>query len=294
MSIVYNGSEKSQRIGLSDEAYPESLRQIDSPPQAINVRGAPLETWLDRPKVAIVGSRKASPYGKLVTDELATGLARRGVVIISGLALGIDAIAHRATLACGGTTVAILPTPLNQIYPASHLGLAADIVARSGSLISEYESDSEVFKVNFIARNRIVSGLADILLITEAAAASGTMHTARFALGQGKTVMAVPGNINQDGSQGTNNLIKSGAVPVTELGDILFALGIPINHEAPLDRLMSELQTTILRLINEGLADQEDLAERINLTPYQLSSELTMMEIAGTIRPLGAGRWSAS
>lgn len=291
MSILLNDSGKSQKIGRSDDLYPKSLTSIDKPPKQIYWQGSPPDSWVDRPKVAIVGSRKASPYGRLVTEELALGLAARGVVIISGLALGIDAIAHRATLSCGGTTVAVLPTPLSQIYPPSHLGLAVEIVKHGGTLISEYSEGEDVFKVNFIARNRIVSGLADTLLITEAAAASGTMHTARFALNQGKTVMAVPGNINQTGSQGTNNLIKCGAVPATEVNDILFSLGLPTNQKPEAKVPATEIQALVLKYIKEGETDQDYLAKITGLSVETLTSELTMLELAGAIRPLGAGRW---
>lgn len=294
MSILVNNSLKSQKTHFSDDDFPPILKFIDKPPKQLFWAGAPPISWLDKPKVAIVGSRKASSYGRWVTQALAADLAKRGVVIISGLALGIDSIAHRQALAGSGLTVAVLPTPLSQIYPASHASLANDIVAKGGCLLSEYPSSSEVYKINFVARNRIVSGLADVLLITEAAAASGTMHTARFALTQGKTVMAVPGNINQPGSEGTNNLIKSGAIPVTDAGDILFALGLPTEPRRTIEPNLSGRQTEIIRLLISGLSDQEGLAQAAGLQPEELNSELTMMEIAGLIRPLGAGRWTAA
>ncbi len=292
MSILINDSAKSQKILLTEHSYPDALRHIDRPPDQLYVLGEPLGSWVNKPKVAIVGSRRATAYGRWVTSKLSCELARRGVVIISGLALGIDRVAHEGALEGGGTTVAVLPTPLSRIHPASHLGLAAQIIRSGGALISEYSASSEIYKVNFVARNRIVAGLADVLLITEAAAASGTMHTARFALAQGKTVMAVPGNINQQGSQGTNNLIKSGAVPATEAADILFALGLPTNSQVSLLSAKNDSQSRILKCLAAGSADQDELAKAAGLSPQRLNAELTLMEIAGTIRPLGAGRWT--
>ncbi|HLZ14394.1 MAG TPA: DNA-processing protein DprA, partial [Candidatus Saccharimonadales bacterium] len=176
--------------------------------------------------MTIVGSRKLSAYGKAVTTLLATELARSGVVVVSGLAIGVDAIAHRAALDAGGLTIAVLPSSICDIYPASHTGLARQIVAQGGALVSEYPGGSRTYPGNFVARNRIASGLGDALLITEAAEKSGTLHTANFALEQGKPVLAVPGNITSPTSVGTNNLIKTGATPVTSVDDIFHILGM--------------------------------------------------------------------
>jgi len=227
-----------------------------------------------------------------VTQKLGMELVRIGVVIISGLALGIDSIAHRGALEAGGTTVAVLPTPLDTIYPPSHNQLARQIVQRGGTLISEYSSGSISFKANFIARNRIVSGLADILLITEAAAKSGSLHTARFALEQGKTVMAVPGNITSLGSEGCNNLIKSGAQPVTDVEDVIFALGLKLAKTKPNQHFHgSPQEKTLLNLIADGQRNQDELAASAGLEPAELNHALTMLEISGYIRPGGGGHW---
>ncbi len=282
-------------LTLNDPAFPEALKHINSPPKQLYWIGEAPSSWLQRPKIAIVGSRKFSPYGKWATQEFAGELAKRGVVILSGLALGVDSIAHRACLDAGGTTAAILPTSLDNIYPASHLNLSREIISSGGSLISEYKTGAQIFKTNFIARNRIVSGLADLLLITEAAAKSGTIHTARFALDQGKTVMAVPGNINNTSSEGCNNLIKSGALAATDVSDVLFALGI---NETDAKKKLKPYRGTpqeelILKLIAGGASDQEELAVRAGLDTAQVSSALTMLEIAGYIRPEGSGRWTA-
>lgn len=275
----------------NDRDFPEILRQIPSPPREIFWIGAQLNDLLKRPRVAIVGSRKVTAYGQLVTERLTLELSRAGIITISGLALGVDSIAHQATLEAGGQTIAVLPTSLDQIYPATHLNLAKQIVEQGGSLISEYPPGSMVYRTNFIARNRIVSGLADGLLITEAARDSGTMHTAGFALEQGKTVMAVPGNINSPASEGCNNLIKNGATPVTSIEDIFFVLGLkPENQPAKVFR-GSQKEQLIFELIRKGIADMDSLAAASRLDSPSLSSSLTMLEINGYIKA-DAGSWT--
>jgi DNA processing protein len=285
---------KVNTLKLSDPLYPLILRDIHDPPKQLYYLGAEPQQWLDKPKVTIIGSRKATPYGKRVTYELASRLARAGVVIISGLAYGVDSIAHQAAVDAGGITVAVLPGSVKEIYPAAHLNLARQIVKTGGSLISEYAPGTPTLKINFITRNRIVSGLADAVLITEAAVNSGSLHTARFALEQGKTVMAVPGNINSQTSVGCNNLIKSGALPITEVEDIFFALNLqPQKQEARVFRGTPE-EETIFTLIKEGVSSQEELALASQLDSIMINSSLTMLEIGGHIRPQGAGNWTIS
>lgn len=267
------------------------LLNIPQPPDFLFYVGTPPEQWTDKPKVAIVGSRKVSSYGRSVTEQLAGELSRAGVVIISGLAYGVDAVAHSAALEAGGLTVAVLPTGLDQVYPAGHHNLAKAILSSGGTLLSEYKAGSEVFRLNFIARNRIVSGLSDILLITEAAVNSGTLHTARFALEQGKTVMVVPGNITSPTSVGCNNLIKSGAVPVTSASDIFFALNIAPETARNNTFRGAPEEELIFKLISEGMSSQEELALASKLSSAAVYSSLTALEISGYIRPQGNGRW---
>lgn len=199
---------KVKKITLADSAYPTVLREIAAPPKQLYYLGAPPDTWLARPRVAIVGSRGVTPYGKAVTEQLAGQLAERGITIISGLALGVDAVAHTAAIAAGGMHIAVLANGLDEIYPASNTNLARQLLSSGGTIISEYPEGTPSFKQNFVARNRIVTGLCDALLITEATEKSGTLHTARFALEQGKDVLVVPGNITSPTSVGCNNLIK--------------------------------------------------------------------------------------
>lgn len=283
---------KVNNLKLDDSDYPDVLRHIYSPPKQLFYSGIAPKDFIDKPRVAIVGSRKATAYGKQITEKLSSELAQAGVVIISGLALGVDSIAHRAALSVGGCTIAILPTPVEKIYPAMHENLAKQIIDSGGGLISEYPEGTAIYKENFIARNRIVSGLADVLLITEAAKNSGTLHTARFALDQGKTVMTVPGNINSPSSEGCNYLIKSGASVVTSVDDIFLALGI--NPKKTVVKKIfkgSPNEQVIYKIISKGIIDQDKLAKKSGLDSQSLSSALTMLEINGYISA-SSGQWS--
>lgn len=279
---------------LSDSGYPKSLRNISSPPRQLYWSGADPEEWLNKPKVAIVGSRKMTAYGRDVTDKIARQLAGAGVVIISGLAFGIDITAHQAALSVRGTTVAVLATGLDNITPRSNYSIARNII-QSGTLLTEQPAGGQVHLGQFVTRNRIISGLADIVLIPEAVLKSGSLHTARFALEQGKTVMAVPGNINSPSSEGSNNLIKSGAIPVTDAGDVFFALKLnpakPAKKRPVFDR---PNEARVYDLISQGTANQEELAVAAGMDASDLSSALTMLEISGHIRPAGAGSWLAA
>lgn len=254
--------------------------------------GADINELLSRPSITVVGSRKVSSYGNAVTTSLVTDLARAGVAIVSGLALGVDAVAHRAALAANGRTIAVLPCGLDQIYPASHRSLAQQILGQGGALVSEYPAGSPVYKHNFIARNRIACGLTDALLITEAAAKSGTLHTAQFALEQGKDVMAVPGNITSPTSVGTNNLIKSGAIPVTDMQDVLLVLGLnPMAQNREVPHSDNPHEQTLLNLLSSGINDGAELLQGSQLEVTVFNQVLTMLEIRGQIRPLGNNRW---
>lgn len=280
-----------KKLTLTSAEFPDSLRHIPSPPKQLYVLGD-MQTLLQAPRVAVVGSRKISPYGRAITDSLAGELAGKGIVIISGLALGVDAVAHRAALAAGGKTLAVLPTSLDNIYPSSHRDLAKRILAGGGALVSEYDSGMPGLKKNFIERNRLVSGLSDAVLITEAAQKSGTLHTANFALEQGRTVMAVPGNITSSGSEGTNNLIKSGALPVTEASDIFEALHLtPKDLQRQLPLGTNAAEQAILDHMQVGISDATALMQATGMTPAEFSRTLTMLEITGRITPLGAGQW---
>ena len=282
---------KVNMLKLSASLLPKDFRHIAQPPSQLFYRGS-LDGFANRPRLAVVGSRRASPYGMAVTTKLVSELARQGVVIVSGLALGIDSIAHKAALDSGGTTVAVLACGVDRIYPASHTALGNQILSNGGALISEYPEGTEPLPFQFIARNRIISGLSDAVLVTEAAEKSGSLHTANFALDQGRTVLAVPGNINSPYSVGTNNLIKSGALTVTNSKDILLALGLDPEEPLPVAVAANKEEALILNLLQKGITDSAQLMANSKLDAVTFNQTLTMLEITGKIRPLGAGHWT--
>jgi len=267
------------------------LRRIPDAPETFYLLGSGLEALLAKPRVAIVGSRKMSPYGRTVTEKLARELSKNGVVIVSGLAYGVDACAHQATLDSDGVAIAVLGCGLDRIYPAANERLGWQIIEKGGSIVSEYPAKTEPLKHHFLARNRIISGLADAVLITEAAEHSGSLNTAGHALNQGKPVMAVPGNITSQLSGGTNNLIKAGALPVTSVSDILYALGID-ETEREIPMALSKEEHIVITMLKDGISDAAELLAKSDLDPAMFNQTLTMLEIAGTIKPLGNNKWT--
>jgi DNA processing protein len=227
-----------------------------------------------------------------VTTELANEAARRGLIIVSGLAFGVDSIAHKAAIDSRGATIAVLPGGIEKIYPATHHNLAQQIINSNGLLVSEYEGDFMPHQHSFIERNRIIAALSDVLLVTEAAERSGSLHTARFALEMGKTVAAVPGNITSPMSQGTNNLIRSGAVPILNTDDLLalFDLkeeGSEKRHYLP----ENEAEASILELLSSSERSGHELLAESGLEAALFQTHLTMLEIKGVIEPLGNNMW---
>lgn len=281
------------KLTLNTADYPVLLQNIPSPPKVLYHVGAPLKELLKRPRVAIVGTRKISAYGTQITDKLARELATQGVVIVSGLAMGVDATAHRAALDVGGLAIAVLPSPLDYILPTVNRRLAHEIIHKGGALVSEYAAGEIAYKQNFIARNRLVSGLADIVLITEAAEKSGSIHTANFALKQGKDVLVVPGNITSSGSVGANNLIKSGAKIVTSYLDVMYSLGFE-KHLTPSQSVKGRNanEQTVLDLMLQGIREGDELLSKSELATSDFNQVLTMLEIGGKIRALGANKWA--
>lgn len=281
------------KLTLKSRNYPEPLRHLKGKPKQLYHAGASLKELLGRPRVTIVGTRRISPYGVRVTRQLAEQLAEQGVVIISGLAFGVDAIAHEAALEVGGRCIAVLPSPLDNIVPVSNARLAVRILDGGGALVSEYAPGEIPLKQNFIARNRIMSGLGQVVLVTEAREKSGTTHTSRFALEQGIDLLAVPGNIYDQGSVVTNNLIKSGAGIVTSVDDVLHAIGLS-KHNTPvkLVRGRNANEQSILDLMLTGISDADDLLDKSGLEVSKFNQSLTMLELGGKIRAIGANNWA--
>ncbi len=252
-----------------------------------------------RPKtVAIVGSRRNTKYGEEIAYNLAYKLAKHGVVVVSGLAYGIDSIGHRGCLDAGGITVAVLGTPIDQIYPRNHRSLAQEIVKQGGAIISEYAPGVEVHhKTSFLERNRLISGLSDIVVVVEAAEKSGSLNTATHAIEQGKTVFAVPGNITNPYSQGCNKLIKQGAIPYTGPDDVLRELFpeeyLKKHRKMRQNHLIgdTDVETLILKSLAGGLRNGDEIISQTHLPPEVFNQTITILEIKGRIRSLGANNW---
>jgi DNA processing protein len=284
---------KINRISPEKHPYLQIIGNIAKVPEKLHFIGILPDSRL--PSVAIVGTRKPTAYGKEVTHQLAYELAHRGVVIISGLALGVDGIAHRAALEAGGTTLAVLGNGLPDIYPATHKSLADDIIKNGGAIISEYEPGVPARQYRFLERNRIVSGLADAIIITEASSRSGTLNTAMHALEQGKEVFVVPGNITSPMSSGCNALIKQGATPITSFEDVLEVIAPHLlEPQSTFSLGNNPTETTIISLLQAGVRDGDELQQQSGIEAAEFSTTLTMMEIAGTIRSLGANQWTLS
>lgn len=280
------------RITNKSRGYPDRLQVLHKPPQRLSTLGEEINKLLKGPVLGIVGSRKVTGYGRGVTEELAESAARAGICIVSGLALGVDSIAHASALREKGKTVAVLPSGLKSIYPASHRKLARDIVIKGGTLLSEYEDDFRPRRESFIQRNRIIAGLCDALLVTEAAEGSGSLYTANFALEAGRTVLAVPGNISSPTSQGTNNLVKSGAIMVTSIQDIFDALGITPKEHAQLEIYAdNDQESSILSLLQDGIQNGDELLAKSGLDVGLFQSTISMLEIKDRIHPLGSNNW---
>ena len=283
------------RIRPDEHNFTQRLASIANPPKSLCFMGT-LPTS-GAPVVAIVGSRKPSAYGREVTEQLASDLATAGCIIVSGLALGIDGIAQKAALEAGGTVIGVIPNELPDISPQTNYKLAMNIIKNGGAILSEWKKgDGKVVnRWSFLERNRLVSGLADAVIITEAAERSGTLNTAAHALSQGRDVFAVPGNITSPLSAGCNALLKQGAYPATEAKDILQIIAPeqlkkPGQSQLPLGS--SPEETIIISLIASGVRSGDQLQQQSGLSASNFSTALTMLEINGVIKPLGANNWT--
>lgn len=274
-------------ITRRDARYPPRLAEIYDPPPVLYVRGEldPPE----RPSVAIVGTRGATGYGRMAAEHLAGGLARAGVTVVSGLAIGIDAAAHRGALSGGGRTIAVLGNGLDRVYPSQHARLAAQI-AEAGALVTEFPLGTKPDAMNFPRRNRIISGLTSGTLVVEAGAKSGALITASFALEQGREVFAVPGSIFSPVSQGTNRLIRDGATPVTSPEDVLAELQpsrpprqLTVEDILPLD----DTERAVMAVLAPEPIHIDEIARAASLPMSIVSSTLAMMELKGLVRQTG-------
>jgi len=286
---IWQNLEKQgiQVLTWVDENYPQRLKEIDQPPPVLYLRGEILAE--DQFAIAIVGTRRVTPYGRQVTEELATSLAAGGFTIVSGLARGVDSIAHQAALRAGGRTLAVLGSGVDKIYPPEHRTLAKQIIG-SGAIISDYAPGTPPESSNFPPRNRIISGLALAVVVVEAGNISGALITAEFAAEQGREVFALPGNIYAPQSKGTNKLIQQGAHPLLSAQDILQALNLSrvSQHKRALKALPSdEIEAALLSALGVEPQHVDEIRNQTGLPVEKVSSTLVIMELKGMVRQVG-------
>jgi DNA processing protein len=269
------------RLARSHELFPPRLRAIFDPPPALFLRGGGEPELLGRRAVAVVGARSCSPYGSQVARMLGRELAGAGVVVVSGLARGVDGEAHRGALEAGGTTVAVLGCGIDRDYPVSNTQLSRRI-EEAGLVVSEYEPGVEPAAWRFPARNRIIAGVSEAVVVVEARERSGALITADFALEEGREVFAVPGEITSSLSFGTNALLKLGAAPMTATADVLDALGVePAAPSAAAE--ISPSAARVLELVRASPCGADELTARAVLDAGAVSVALTELELAGLV-----------
>jgi DNA processing protein len=293
-------------LELDDRHYPTALRNLPQPPPILYLQGR-LEL-LERPGIAVVGTRCHTTYGRDATVSIVLGLVRAGYVIVSGLARGIDSIAHRTALDVGGDTVGVLGTGLDVPYPPEHEDLAG-LMAERGCLVTEFPPGTPPLKYHFPQRNRLIAGLARAVLVVEAPERSGALITAHYALDEGKEIFAVPGPIHNESSRGTHRLIQDGAFLVTSAADILDVLGSRAGEPVPLPQAefadagacepaharlhssASALARRVWTALEVGAVDVEDLADAVEAAPAALASALLELELAGLVEKLPGPRY---
>ena len=290
-TLFYNFMEIFQ-INLSDYDYLRDLPHIPDPPKKLFMRGK-LPTKRVK-NVAIVGTRKPSAYGREITTKIASECAKNGIVVVSGLALGIDSIAHRAAIDSGGKTIAVLANGVDKIYPRSHEDLGQKILQTNGVILSEYPNNTPARPWQFLARNRIVSGLADAVVIIEAASRSGTLSTANHALDQGKEIFAVPGNITSPLSAGCNQLIKNGANPLTSVEDLLdFLIPDRFEKQTQLFKGDTREENVVLEFLSKnGTTSSDTIIKQTKLSASEFNQAITMLELKGLVLNNGGEKWS--
>jgi len=276
-----------------DEAYPGRLKEIDQPPPVLYIRGEYLPD--DLFAVAIVGTRRVTAYGRQITEEISSFLAANGITVISGLARGVDAIAHQSTLKAGGRTIAVLGCGVDKIYPPEHRGLAEQMMER-GAIISDYALGTPPDASNFPPRNRIISGLSLAVVVVEAGETSGALITAEFAAEQGREVFAVPGSILAPQSKGTNKLIQKGALPLLSMDDLMQALDLTRVGEQKAARKVIPADETEARLMNVLGSEPlhvDEIRNQAELPIEKVSATLALMELKGMVRQVGGMNYVA-
>lgn len=275
------------------EEFIKPLLNLTDPPGRLWQYGKLPEKRSTRKVVSIIGSRRCTSYGEHYAYEIAYKLAQKGVIIVSGMAYGVDAAAHRGCLDAGGITVAVLGTPINKLYPRSNEQLAKRIVENGGAIISEYPVGTITERWHFLQRNRIVAALADAVVITEASIHSGTITTAGLAQDQGVDVFAIPGDITRPMSAGCNQLIATNKAQIyTDISDVLIALKLAHGRHQCIDLSdLGEIERKIVKAIQGGVSSGEEIIEKLNISASDFSQNITMLEIKGMVLAQGCNEW---
>jgi DNA processing protein len=298
-------------LTLDDADYPAELRKITDPPPVLYVRGTLLD--VDQVAMAVVGTRRATAYGKNATQAIVATLANQGITIVSGLAHGIDTVAHQTALDEGGRTIAVLPCGLDVVYPPENKALA-ERISEQGALISENPLGEPAERIHFAPRNRIISGLSVGVLVMEAGEKSGALITADLALDQGREVFAVPGNIQSQASQGTNRLIQNGAKVVLSAADVLDELKITPRVDRPVPRPMSltsviiddepsienesilafddATEAAVMRLLMVEPRHLDDLAQAAQLPIGKVTAAISTLTLKGLVHEVGVREYA--
>ena len=276
-----------------DELYPKRLKEIDQPPPVLYERGAlsDEDSWA----VAVVGTRRVSAYGRQVAEDVAAFLANSGVTVVSGLARGVDAIAHQSALKAGGRTIAVLGCGVDRIYPPEHMQLAEKIIA-SGAILSDYAPGTAPDAANFPPRNRIISGLSMATVVVEAGETSGALITAQFAVDQGREVFSVPGSILAPQSKGTNRLIAQGAHPMLSARDLLDVLNLGrVTEQREVRKILpgNEIEAKLLSVLTHEPKHMDEIRNQTGLPIERVSATLVMMELKGMVRQVGGVNYVA-
>ncbi len=276
-----------------DESYPQRLKEIDQPPPVLYIRGEYLQD--DLFAVAIVGTRRVTAYGRQITEEISAFLAANGITVISGLARGVDAIAHQTALQAGGRTIAVLGSGVDKIYPPEHRRLAEQMMER-GAIMSDYAPGTPPDASNFPPRNRIISGLSLAVVVIEAGETSGALITAEFAAEQGREIFAVPGSILAPQSKGTNKLIQRGALPLLSVDDLMQALDLTRVGEQKAARKIipaNETEARLMTVLGAEPLHVDDIRNQTELPIEKVSAALALMELKGMVRQVGGMNYVA-
>lgn len=274
-------------ISRNSPQYPPLLKKIPCPPAVLYAKGAPLNPA--NHYVSIVGTRVPSSYGIKIAEEISTVIAKSGGVIVSGLAFGIDSVCHRAAVACGKPTVAVIASGISNITPASHYNLAIRIIETGGTIISEYKYGNPSLKYKYLARNRIIAGMSMSTIVIEAAEKSGALITSNHAVEQGRNVYALPGDITRCQAYGCNYIISKGAIPIYSVAELIESLGFDYSKSKKAD--LTPREEKVLLILSRGEATFDEILQAGTLNICDQQEVLTQLELKGCIRKNASGKF---